>query len=270
MGATASMGTIHSGDSRDSGEQVGVDIFGAPCLWRDQAAVALGLHDEAVLAALSPGAAFPAALRTIASTIPTAVRTVVDLGAGAGGASEWLRQAMGVEMIAIEPAPVAREVAARRFPMLDVREGQADRTGLPDHVADVVVLSGIVSLLDDLDGLMAEVVRLLRRHGFVAIADLFPADSVSFRSAPNTFRSFECVESALTLRGFQIASVGCGPPEPDAAWSDVARRVDDWIEANCSHLDGFRQFRADQAHLKRHVDAGDVLGGCVVAQRALV
>src|SRR5213076_1459192 len=98
------------------------------------------------------------------------------------------------------------------------------------------------------------------------IADLFPSTELSFRSSPNTFRSIECLTIELAARGFRIEIVGCGAPEPDEVWSDVARRVDDWIDANCSELDGYEQFRADQAHLQRHIDAGDLLGGCLVAR----
>lgn len=243
------------------------DVFDVPCRWRDTAAAALQLEGESVMAAMSPGAAFPAALRTIAANVSSGVHTVADLGAGAGGASEWLRRELDAKVIAIEPAAVARDVARRRFPALDVRDGRADRTGLPDASVDLVVLSGVLSLIDDLEPVLGEVDRVGRPGGFVAVADLFAAEAHTFSSAPNTFRSFERLEDVFVRRGLRIVTVGCGTAEPDPTWQRVAHRVDEWIVANCSELDGFTQYRDDQAHLRRHIEAGELLGGCLVAVR---
>ena len=239
-----------------------------PCLWRDEAVAALGLTGEAVMAAISPGAAFPSVLRSIVSALPAAVGTVVDLGAGAGGASEWLRHQLGASVIAIEPASRARDVARRRFPLLDVRDGQADRTGLAAHSADMVVLCGVLSLIDDLAPVLDEVTLLLRQPGHVAIADLFPADAVGFEAGPNSFRSFEGLGRLIEQRGFTLVEIGCGPAQPDPAWSVVAQQVSEWIEANCADRPGFVEWHDDQAHLQRQIDSGQVLGGCVVASNA--
>jgi SAM-dependent methyltransferase len=242
------------------------DVFDMPCLWRDEAVAALGLAGEEVMAAVSPGAAFPSVLRSIVAAVPATVGTIVDLGAGAGGASEWLRQQLGASVIAVEPASRAREVASRRFPLLDVRDGEADRTGLAAGSADVVVLCGVLSLMDDLGPVLDEVVRVLRRPGHLAIADLFPADTLDFEAGPNSFRSFEGLGRLIQQRGFTIVDIGCGPADPDPAWSAVATRVSAWIETNCADRRGFVEWHDDQAHLRRQIDEGQVLGGCVVAR----
>ena len=212
-----------------------------PCLWRDEAIAALGLSGEAVMAAVSPGAAFPSVLRSIVSVLPRSVGTVVDLGAGAGGASEWLRQQLGASVVAIEPASRARDVARRRFPQLDVRDGRADRTGLADGSADVVVLCGVLSLMDDLTPVLDEVARLLRQPGHVAIADLFPADAQDFEAGPNSFRSFEGLGRLIQQRGFTIIDIGCGPAEPDPVWSQIAQQVSAWIDGQLRRPPGIRR-----------------------------
>jgi SAM-dependent methyltransferase len=246
------------------------DVFDLPCLWREEAVRALGLHGEAEMAAISPGAAFPAALRSIAHQIPRPVGTVVDLGAGGGGASEWLRRELGTDVIAVEPAPSARQVAGRRFPRLDVRAGDADRSGLPQASADVVVMCGVMSLLDDLDPVLDEVVRVLRPNGWFAIADLFPGDAADLVRRPNTFRSFESLSRALVGRDFDVVHAGCGPADPSADWACVADDVTRWINVHCADRPGFREWSNDRDHLQRLVQAGAVMGGCLVARRGRI
>jgi hypothetical protein len=60
------------------------DLFDQPSLWRIEAAVSLGLVGDDLIAAVSPGPAFPAALRSLTLALPAAPRVIVDLGAGGG------------------------------------------------------------------------------------------------------------------------------------------------------------------------------------------
>jgi ubiquinone/menaquinone biosynthesis C-methylase UbiE len=243
------------------------DVFDRPTAWRDQAVDALGLVGEQVMAATSPGASFPTALRSIAAAIPDHIATIADLGAGAGGASEWLRSNTGAHVIAVEPAAVARRVAARRFPRLDVRDGSADASSLDDASVDVVLFAGVLSLIDDLGPVLDEVDRILTRPGWVAVTDLFSADDADVVTAPNTFRSFEALTAALTDRGLRVVGLACGSTEPDSAWQDTADAVTRWIRANRSDDAAFEAWLDDQEHLRRHIQAGSLLGGCLVAKR---
>lgn len=90
------------------------------------------------------------------------VTTVVDLGAGTGLSSRAL-SARGVSVIGVEPNTAMRAAAeaeggARYVP------GDAERTGLPDAIADRVV-SGQAFHWFDLDRTLPEVARLLRPGG---------------------------------------------------------------------------------------------------------
>jgi SAM-dependent methyltransferase len=244
------------------------DLFDQPFVWRVKAAASLGLFGDDLIAAVSPGPAFPAALRSLRLALPRAPRIIVDLGAGGGGPSEWLRTSTGATVFAIEPAPGARRAARWAFPHLRVLDGRADRAPLPDGVADVVVLSGVLSLLDDIDAAMDEVDRLVTPSGSVAVADLFSSSPTSWSSEPNTFRSIEDLTRTLHRRGYDTVSVGCGDPVPDRSWSATAAAVDEWIDANCCGRDGYDAWDADRQHLRDHVGSGSVIGGCVVAARA--
>jgi SAM-dependent methyltransferase len=243
------------------------DVFDRPALWRYEAAAVLDVDVADLPAAMSPGPTFPAALRTAVASMPPDVGTVVDLGAGTGGASEWVRSSTGAAVIAVEPAPRARLVARLLFPELRVIDGSAERAPLVDHTADVVTLWGVSSLLDDLGPVLAEVVRLLRGDGLVVIADLVSSSDRSWHDAENCFRSIEAIELALLHAGFGIVSIGCGLETVDDEWRTVAHRIDAWIERHCSDRDGFTRWRDDKRKLASLSNEGAVLGAVLVAQR---
>lgn len=243
-------------------------IFDQPALWRIEAARALGLGVDDLIAAMSPGPAFPAALRSLQAALTPQPHVIVDLGSGPGGVSEWLRLSTGATVYAIEPEDGARRAARLAFPHLHVLEGRADLTWLPDGCADAVVMSGVASLMSDLGPAIAEADRLLTPSGRLAIADLFSSTTKTWCSAPNTFRSIDDLTRVLTALGFTAASVGCGDPVPHPIWAAAAQAVDDWIDAHCANRLGYDVWVADRRHLRDHVRSGDVIGGCLVAQRS--
>src|SRR5215210_5227517 len=141
------------------------DVFDQPSLWKIEASRALGLKGEDLIAAMSPGPAFPAALRSVASALPPGCAAIVDIGAGTGGASEWLRRVTGAAVFAIEPAEGSRAAAVRAFPELLVAGGSAEQLPLRDGVADAVIISGVISLMADIEVLVDEADRVLSGNG---------------------------------------------------------------------------------------------------------
>jgi len=243
------------------------EIFDTPSLWRVEAATALGLAADDLVAAMSPGPAFPAALRSLSRALTTRPNVIVDLGAGTGGVSEWMRVSTGATVYAVEPADGARQAARRAFPSLRVIEGTAASTTLPGGVADLVVMSGVSSLLSDLTSEITEADRLLTRNGTFAIADLFSSTEMTWHSSPNVFRSVEDLTTELDRGGFIVTDVALGEPVPDDSWAAVADEVDDWIESSCADRSGYGEWVADRAHLRHQIQSGRLLGGCVIAQR---
>lgn len=242
------------------------DVFDEPTAWRAEAAAALGLEDDDLIAALSPGAAFPAVLRTVRDALPPTVVRLVDLGAGAGGASEWLRRATGADVVAVEPAATAAVVAATTFPALHVVRGRAAAAPLTEATADVVTLCGVLSLVTEAGPVLDEARRLLRPGGALAVADLWAAGAADVRTGRNVFRSLESMRSLLRRHGFVVSDVGCGRPEMAPSWSAAAESVLAWIAEHRTGSTAYREWLDDQEHLSRQVRAGQVLGGCVVAR----
>ena len=247
-----------------------VDLFDVVARWRADAALALGLRGDDLIAAVSPGPAYPAVLRTLASAFQpsaSADSTLVDLGAGMGGASAWLAARTGAHVIAVEPAPGSREAARQLFPELDVREGTAQRSGLPDGCADMVVALGVTSLLGNLGDLIDEALRVARPDGLIGIADMFLAEGLRESSGVNTLRSVEFVVAALSDRGLDIEVIGCADDAmPDPSWADAAGRVKQWVLDRHAGDPALDEWQHDQEQLHAWMSEGHVIGACVVCR----
>lgn len=246
------------------------DVFGAPMRWRAEAARALHLAGEDLIAAVSPTPSGPTSLYSLLRALPASPEVVVDVGAGCGGASELVRRLTGARVLVVEPSPVARRVAMDEFPQLVVLDGHAEQTGLPEGLADLVMMVGVLSLLDPARAAvaMAEARRVLVPDGHLGVCDLFAAGTRPLRSGPNMFRDpFGC-GMLLLDHGFDVRHAGLGVPVPSPHWQAIGRRVDEWIEHHHADDPAFEPWREDRDHLHRHVASGDVIGGCILARVA--
>ena len=251
----------------DESGRPGNPVFAEPALWRMRAAAALHLNGERLAAAISPGLAFPRALSSLVNALPRGVATLVDIGSGGGGGTEFLRRSTGATTYAIEPSSTARCAAQQCFPELRVAAGSATSTGLASGCADVVTLCGVMSLVESAEPVFEEVTRLLKPTGALGVVDLFAAGADELRTGPNVFRSFEWWQEAMDRAGFTVVEVGCGVGSPLQEWVDIADQVEGWIRRNCRHRPAFEMWVDDRRHLARLMDADGVVAGCIVGIR---
>ena len=261
-GIPSAMSTTFRAAATDSATE---NFFGWPVTWRAEAARALGIRDDDLPAAISPGAAFPYVLQSMVEAMHSPLRTMIDIGSGVGGASEYLRRATGASVYAVEQSELAREAAQELFANLHQVDGEPTQTGLPGGCADAVVMCGVLSLIAEPHDVLDEATRLLAPEGHLGIADLYASGDSDLTSEPNVFRTPQTVIDLCNARGLELVEVGCGDPTPDPAWARVAARVDEWIERNCHDRDGYDAWERDRRHLEEHITRGDLIGCCVVA-----
>jgi SAM-dependent methyltransferase len=98
--------------------------------------------------------------------------TVVDLAAGTGRLSGRFLQ-LGVDVVAVEPAPNMRAVLEDRFPAVRAIVATAESMPFDDEAIDAVVVGNAFHHFDR-DAAMAEIRRVLRPGGGLAVFWAWP------------------------------------------------------------------------------------------------
>ena len=93
---------------------------------------------------------------------------VLDVGAGTGALTAELVN-RGVEVAAADPSPPFAAALRRRFPDVDVQEAGAEEMPWPDESFDAALAQLVVSFMSDAPAGIAEMHRLVRPGGVVAV-----------------------------------------------------------------------------------------------------
>ncbi|MGB0115113.1 MAG: methyltransferase domain-containing protein [Ilumatobacteraceae bacterium] len=246
-------------------------VFDAAAAWRADVIRELGLRGAERSAAASPMAGFPQLLDFVSRTLGAhAPRrgAWIDVGAGLGGVADWIKRTTRHETFAFEPAPGSVDASRRLFPLLPATQAVAACLPLRTGCVGAVMVNGVVSLLDDLDGLFDEVSRVVRPDGVVAVADLWSTTDTTLRRSPNVFWSMEELVQEARGRGFELldaatCTVGTG------WWQDAAIQVAEVIRQECRDRPGFDAWEADQRHIAEILDDSLVMpGACSFRRRS--
>jgi SAM-dependent methyltransferase len=100
------------------------------------------------------------ALEAVAEGRP---RRVLEVGCGQGWASEWIKEELGAEVVAVDQSERMVELTRRRG--VDARVGDVQDLPFEDESFDAVLAAWMLYHVPDLDSGLAELARVLRRGG---------------------------------------------------------------------------------------------------------
>ncbi|KQU59123.1 hypothetical protein ASG84_14435 [Rhodococcus sp. Leaf278] len=149
---------------------------------------------------------------------------VVDLGCGGGTyARAW--HALGAHVTAIDSSKPILESARRSSPSDIAFEcAPAERTGLPDGLADIVFARALVHHLPDASALATEMFRLLRPGGIAIVQDRTGKDATLAGSRTNPrgyfFDAFPRLSRVEDRRRHDVDDVSAALSRP--GFTDVA------------------------------------------------
>jgi len=174
--------------------------------------------------------------------LPAPGALTLDLGCGEGRLSRELA-ARGHRVVGVEQSPALVAAAREAAPEIEVREGDAGAIPLADGAADLVVASMVLMNLDDLEGAMAEVARVLTPAGRFCASLVHPFNSP--KQAPYfTDHSYAEVRDRGGLR---------------MTFTDRHRPLQDYsraLESAGLVIEALREPVPDDAHVAAHPEVG--------------
>jgi SAM-dependent methyltransferase len=192
-------------------DEQGTQVFGQALYAGSKVAAA---SDGAVAASLGCG-------------VPTAVadlregETVLDLGSGAGADVLISARrvgpggtAIGLDMTDEMLDLARRNAAAAGVSNVEFRKGYIEEIPLPDASVDVVISNCVINLAADKAKVLAEVARVLRPGGRLAVSDVVADEDMDAATRADMRQWTGCIAGALTreeyvehLRGAGLADV---------------------------------------------------------------
>jgi SAM-dependent methyltransferase len=112
----------------------------------------------------------------------TAGTRLLDAGCGAGLLS-LLASLRGARVTALDASPALLEIARRRVPGADVREGDLETLPFADAAFDAVAAVNSLFYAQDMDAAMRELVRVVKKGGRVAVTAWGPPERCEFLTA---------------------------------------------------------------------------------------
>lgn len=229
--------------------------------------VDLGLQGEERIAGLVTGAGYPDALEPVVECFAGSSGTLCDVGSGLGAAAAWVSQRSSAMILATEPEVRTAALARSHFPALSVVTATAERLPVGADTCSGVSLLGVVSLVEELEALIAEATRVLEGGGCLAIADLVSAGdrTVTVAATGNVFRTVDAVSQTLVAAGFSVDTVWTASAELATAWDQTTVVVDREIERRHSGSPAFADWRGDRQSLRELIEDGTVRLATIIA-----
>jgi SAM-dependent methyltransferase len=181
-------------------------------------------------------------MRAIIDTLPPG--TVLDAGCGTGRYSTMLA-GRGHEVIGVDQSGAMLDIARKKLPSADFREGDLTALPLPDRSVDAVLCALTLVHVPDLARALREFARVMRPGGRLVISDVhpflvilgwqaqFPAHDSGDRKDPRPgFMRLHChlaseYTSAAAAAGLRLRSLAEPPLTEPAAVTPAADIVPD-------------------------------------------
>jgi len=171
------------------------------CANREESAYTTGRGAGEVDRLLRPGG-LELTARAVASAGLGAGMTVLDLGCGSGDSVRYLRT-LGIDAIGIDFRPNTEKTQDHSLPACAHVVARAEELPFPDCSVDGVMAECSMSLIEDLDSVLAECARVLKDRGHLIITDLYARQPDAIAQVRALKRS--CVSGMIVREELQAA-----------------------------------------------------------------
>jgi SAM-dependent methyltransferase len=141
-------------------------------------------------------------------------KRVLDVGAGTGAlTAELVRR--DVDVAAVEPSPEFTATLQSRFPDIEARQGAAEDLPWPDASFDAALAQLVVAFMSDAPAGIAEMRRVVRPGGTVAVC-MWLRDDMELLSAINRTQAVISPERSADVSPYRSAEAARGLLGDDA------------------------------------------------------
>jgi SAM-dependent methyltransferase len=218
------------------------------------------------------GSGSPAALHWFLDQLqPQIGQTFLDCGAGIGGPAAFASQEAGVRALLTDPEPGACRAARALFDLPALRA--STRLPIAPRAIEVGWSLGVLCTVDDQAAYLAEVERILARHGrfgMIVYCATHPGELREEQPEGNTFLTAEALDrllDAASLRVVNSAWTDHFAAFP-ADWEKVAQAVEAELERRHANDSRWQAAQEQSARMGALLAAGEVRGRMLVLRRA--
>jgi SAM-dependent methyltransferase len=149
---------------------------------------------------------------------------VLDVGAGTGAlTAELVRR--DADVSAVEPSPEFAATLQRRFPDIDARQGAAEQLPWEDASFDAALAQLVVAFMSDAPAGIAEMRRVVRPGGVVAIC-MWTRDEMELLAAINRTQAVVSPERSADVSPYRSADSARGLLGDDAELATLTVTAD--------------------------------------------
>ena len=156
---------------------------------------------------------------------------VLDVGAGTGAlTAELVRRE--ADVAAIEPSPEFAATLQQRFPDIDARQGAAEELPWPDESFDAALAQLVVAFMSDAPAGVAEMLRVVRPGGVVAVC-MWTRDDMEMLAAINRTQAVVSPDRTADISPYRSPDAARPLMGPDAELERLT------VSADYSDFDDF-------------------------------
>jgi len=137
---------------------------------------------------------------------------VLDIGSGMGDTVNYLMENYGLNAIGLDPSDILISESNKKYPDIKVLKGVGENLPLEDKSLDGVFAECTLSLMDDLDMVLEECMRTLKKDGYFVITDVYARrpeylnelNHIKFKSCLRGMLNLENLVLKLKSKGFSV------------------------------------------------------------------
>jgi len=137
---------------------------------------------------------------------------VLDIGSGLGDTVNFLCKEYDLDAIGLEPSEILRAEGAKKYPGIRIVDGKGENIPAKDGSFDGIFAECTLSLMDDLDSVLAECGRTLKKGGYFAATDVYARrpehlpelQKFTFKSCLRGMLDLEELKDRLKAAGLEI------------------------------------------------------------------